>query len=84
MFILSYKPSFYKDLEKVVKDRTVRQQIINKTLELEERAPIGKKLVGNPYWSIHVSKYRIIYEMKGNSIDFLRILPRRFDYRELK
>ena len=83
MFVLGYKPSFYKDLEEI-KDKKVREQIFDKTLELEKRTPIGKKLKGCPYWSIHVGKYRIIYEMKGKNIDFLRILLRRFKYRELR
>ncbi|MBI2129786.1 type II toxin-antitoxin system RelE/ParE family toxin [Candidatus Woesearchaeota archaeon] len=83
MFILNYKPSFYEDLEKIVKDKIIRKQIIDKTLELENRAPIGKKLKGNPFWSIHVSNFRIIYEMNGSNIDFLRIVPRKHDYREI-
>ena len=83
MYTLTYKPSFYIDLEKNVKDKPLQKQIIDKTLELEKRAPIGKKLKGNPFWSIHVGKFRVIYEIKGNDIDFLRILPRKHDYREL-
>ena len=83
MFILSYKPSFYNDLEKKVKDRLIRKQIVNKTLELEKRAPIGKKLKNNPYWSIHIGDFRVIYEINGKNIDFLRILERKHDYREL-
>ncbi|GAI26216.1 unnamed protein product, partial [marine sediment metagenome] len=76
MNTLSYKPTFYKDLEKNVKDRLIRKQIIDKTFELEKRAPIGKRLKGYPFWSIHVGKFRVIYEIKGNDIDFLRVLPR--------
>ena len=83
MFILHYKPLFYKDLDKVVKDKLVRKQIIDKTLELENRAPIGKKLQGNPFQSIHVGKFRVIYEIKENEIEFLRILPRKYGYREI-
>ena len=83
MFTLNYKPSFYKDLEKVVKDKLIRKQVIDKTLELEKRAPIGKKLKDNPFWSIHVGRFRIIYEISGNKIDFLRILPRKYGYREI-
>ena len=83
MFTLFFKPSFYKDLEKTVKDKIIRKQIINKTLKLEKRAPIGKKLKSNPFWSIHVGKFRIIYEIKGNKVYLLRILPREHDYKEI-
>ena len=84
MFVLTYKPSFYKDLEKVVRSREIRQQIINKTLQLEFRAPIGKKLDGHPYWSIRVGGFRVIYQLQGQNVDFLRIFPRDQDYRELR
>ncbi len=84
MYILEYKPLFYNDIEKGVKDRVIRKQIINKTLELEDRAPLGKKLVNCPYWSIPVGKFRVIYEIEGNKITFLRVLPRKKEYREIK
>jgi mRNA-degrading endonuclease RelE of RelBE toxin-antitoxin system len=84
MFELYYKPSFYKDLEDVVEDKTVRRQIIKKTLQLEFRAPIGKKLSGYPYWSIRVGGFRIIYRIEGRRIEFLRIFPRGHDYEELR
>jgi mRNA-degrading endonuclease RelE of RelBE toxin-antitoxin system len=83
MFNLFYREAFYKDLKKI-KDKTIVNQIIKKTFQLEKRAPIGKKLVGYPYWSIHVNKYRIIYEIKGKNIEFYRLLLRKFKYRELR
>ena len=81
---LYYKPAFYKDLEKKIKDKTIRKQIINKTLVLEHYAPIGKKLVDHPYWSVHVNKYRIIYSIDKDKITFLRIFLRKHNYKELK
>jgi mRNA-degrading endonuclease RelE of RelBE toxin-antitoxin system len=84
MFELHYKPSFYEDLKDIVKDKVTRKQIINKTLQLELRAPMGKKVKGYPYWSVRVGSFRIIYLIKGKSIVFLRIFPREHDYRELK
>ncbi|VVB51184.1 Uncharacterised protein [uncultured archaeon] len=46
-------------------------------------APIGKKLVGNPYWSIHIGKYRVIYIFHKHSseIEIIDLLSRKHDYR---
>jgi len=63
--------------------RAVNNQIWKKIIELEERAPLGKKLKGNSFLSIHVNKYRVIYELKENEVVILEILHRKFDYREL-
>ena len=84
MNYLYYKPAFFKDLEKKIKDKIIRKQIINKTLALEHYAPIGKKLVDCPYWSVHVNKYRIIYSIDKDKITFLRIFLRKHNYKELK
>ncbi|PIY59816.1 hypothetical protein COY95_05080 [Candidatus Woesearchaeota archaeon CG_4_10_14_0_8_um_filter_47_5] len=82
MFTLIFSEQFDKSFSQV-KDTKVKKQIWNKILELEERAPLGKKLKGNPYWSIHVNQYRVIYELKGNQVIVAELLKRKFDYREL-
>jgi mRNA-degrading endonuclease RelE of RelBE toxin-antitoxin system len=84
MFTLIYRPAFYRDLEKIVKDRDLRGDIISKTSQLKFRAPIGKRLRGYPYWSIRIGGFRIIYQLQGQNVDFLRIIPRDRDYRELR
>ena len=61
----------------------MQKRIWEKIIELENRAPIGKKLRGNPYWSIHVNRFRIIYEIKGTQILVADVLERKHDYREL-
>ena len=66
-----------------LKDKRIRKQIWKKILQLEKRAPLGKKLKGNPYWSIHVNKYRVIYQMDGPVITIADILPRKHDYKGL-
>ena len=44
MLKLHYREQFYKDLEDI-KDKTLRERIVNKTLEFENRdEPLGKKL----------------------------------------
>ncbi len=82
MFTLIFSEEFDKSFSSL-KDDQIKNQIWKKITELEERAPLGKKLKGNPFWSIHVNKYRVIYELKENEVVLLEILHRKFDYREL-
>lgn len=80
---IHYMEEFYKDL-KHIKDNSLRKRIVNKTLEFEKKdKSVGKKLEGVPYWSVRVGKYRVIFENHINGIYFYRILPRKFNYREL-
>jgi mRNA-degrading endonuclease RelE of RelBE toxin-antitoxin system len=82
VFDLILSEQFDKSFSKI-KDCVIQRQIWLKITELETRAPIGKKLKGNPYWSIHVNKYRVIYLLEGNQITVADILQRKNDYREL-
>jgi mRNA-degrading endonuclease RelE of RelBE toxin-antitoxin system len=61
MFNILFSEQFEKSFSKI-KNLELKKQIWNKLSELQVRAPLGKKLVGNPYWSIHINKYRVIYE----------------------
>jgi mRNA-degrading endonuclease RelE of RelBE toxin-antitoxin system len=82
MFTLLFSERFDKSFAKI-KDKKDRKQVWNKVLELEKRAPIGKKLKGNPYWSIHVNRFRIIYELKGDQVLLADILQRKHGYKEI-
>jgi len=82
MFTLLFTEQFEKSFSKI-DDKKLQKQIWNKIQELEQRAPIGKKLKGNPYWSIHVNKYRVIYELKGNQVIIADVIQRKFGYREV-
>jgi mRNA-degrading endonuclease RelE of RelBE toxin-antitoxin system len=82
MFSLIFTEQFDKSFCKI-KDKKLQKQIWNKICELEKRAPLGKKLKNNPYWSIHVNKYRIIYEIKDNKLTIADLLQRKQDYREV-
>lgn len=82
MFSLLFSEEFEKSFSKI-KDKNLRKQIWKKILELEKRAPLGKKLKGNPFWSVHIGKYRVIYKLEGNQIWIADVLQRKFDYREL-
>jgi mRNA-degrading endonuclease RelE of RelBE toxin-antitoxin system len=78
---LIFTEQFDKSFSKL-KDKLIQKQIWNKIIELENRSPIGKKLKGNPYWSIHINRYRVIYEISGSNITLIDIIERKNDYRE--
>ena len=82
MFALIFTEQFDRSFSRI-KDKNFKEQVWKKISELENRAPIGKKLKGNPYWSIHVNRYRVIYQLIGNQIIIVEILERKNDYREL-
>jgi len=82
MFTVAFSEQFEKSFSQI-KDSILKKQIWNKVLELEQRAPIGKKLKGNPYWSIHINKYRVIYELRGKQVLVADILNRKFGYKEI-
>ena len=80
MSTLLFSEQFEKSFSKI-DDKNIKKQIWNKIQELEQRAPLGKKLKGNPYWSIHINKYGVVYELRGNQILVADVLKRKFDYR---
>lgn len=82
MFDILFTEQFEKSFS-ALRNTVVKKQIWNKILQLESKAPLGKKLMGNPFWSIHVNKYRIIYQMKGKDIIIIDILQRKHGYREI-
>ncbi|MFH1455803.1 MAG: type II toxin-antitoxin system RelE/ParE family toxin [archaeon] len=82
MFSVIIGKKFESSLSKI-KEKIIRKQIWKKIDELEFRCPIGKKLKDDSSWSIHINKYRVIYEFKGKKIKILKILPRKKDYRDL-
>ena len=77
-----FSETFDKSFSKI-KNKETKKQIWKKILELESRAPLGKKLKGNPYWSIHIGRFRVIYELQGQTIKIADILERKHDYKEL-
>jgi len=48
MFNILFSEQFEKSFSKI-KNLELKKQIWNKLSELQVRAPLGKKLVGNPY-----------------------------------
>ena len=82
MYTLIFTEQFDRSFSKF-KEKNLQEQIWKKILELEDKAPLGKKLKGNPYWSIHINQYRVIYQIDGSKITIIDILKRKHDYREL-
>ena len=85
MYELVFREAFEKSFSKI-KDKETRSQIWKKIRQLEEFAPLGKHLVGQPYWSIHTGGYRVIYLFfkNENKVEIVDILERKHDYRELR
>ncbi len=46
---------------------------------------MGKRLVGYPYWSLHIGDYRVIYKIDNHfqTIELLTILTRKHNYKDL-
>ncbi len=73
MYELIIKEQFDKSFSKI-KDVKTKKQIWNKILELKTRAPIGKKLVANPYWSIHIGKIRTSAFQQNRFMDYVNLI----------
>ena len=82
MYSLIFSEAFEKSYSKV-KDDQIKKPIWKKILQLEEKAPLGKKLKGNLYWSIHINRFRVIYQIENNVMTVIELLERKHDYREL-
>ncbi|MBI3412739.1 MAG: type II toxin-antitoxin system RelE/ParE family toxin [Candidatus Aenigmarchaeota archaeon] len=83
MFKLIFKEQFDRSFSKI-RDNSDRAQIWKKIQQLKEY-PVGKKLVGNPYWSVHVGKYRVLYVLHSHAseIEIIDIIRRKHSYREV-
>jgi len=84
MYSLEIKPTFDKSFSKI-RDKIIKKQIWKKILQLKTIPRIGKKLVGNPFWSLRIAHYRVIYHIDENKkmIEILDVILRKHDYREL-
>lgn len=83
---VSFLNSFARDLRKV-REEAVREQIRSAIFSVEESAdlrsvPGVKKLAGSgPYFRIRSGEYRIGLRLEGDTVVFVRVLPRRDIYR---
>jgi len=82
MFTLIFTQAFDRSFSKI-RDKPIQAQIWKKVHELETRALLGKKLKGNPYCSIHIGAFRVIYQLAGNQVTIADLLERKHDYQDL-
>ncbi len=84
MFKLIFSKDYEEELGKL--EPSTQKQIDKKVQQLEFRPLLGKRLVGHPYWSIHIGDFRIIYKIDNHdqTIEILTILKRKHNYREFK
>ena len=84
MFKLVFREAFSKSFKRL--EKSIQTQVKNKILKLKQNRFIGKKLSGYPYWSIHIGKFRVIYQVhqREMKIELIEILQRKHDYKELK
>ena len=83
MFQIELTEQFDKNFSKI-KDAGIRQQIYKKVCQLKDMAPLGKKLKGNPFWSVHIGRFRVIYVMRSTNITVIDVLERKKEYKELR
>ena len=82
----SFTQSFLRDLRKVP-DAPVREHVRTAILAVEAASDLRavlnlKKLSGGgPYFRIRIGEYRIGVRVDGDTVTFVRVLPRRDIYR---
>lgn len=82
----SFTGSFLKDLRKL-SDARIREQVRTVILSIEaaqdlHAVPGVKKLSGGgPYYRIRIGEYRIGLRIEGETVTFVRVLPRKDIYR---
>ena len=67
MYTLIFDKQFKRDIDRL--DKSIKDQILKKILQLEVNPEIGKHLIGIDLWSLRVGKYRIL-----DRINKLRLL----------
>lgn len=77
MFQLIVSAQFSRSLVRI-KGRAIHKRVWGKVLELARRAPMGKTLHGNPYWSLRVGRLRISDERRRSQVIVADILSRQF------
>jgi len=84
MFKLIFKEKFERSFSKL--DKPLKIQVWDKIQQLKMAAPLGKRLIGNSYWSLHIGKYRVIYILHHHTqeVEIIDLWERKHDYRELR
>ena len=84
---LKFENSFKRDLKKI-KDKNVLEELKKVIKNLEEinelrnfKGNLKKLRGGKNFWRIKIGNYRIGLEIEGNTLIFVRILPRKEIYK---
>ncbi len=84
---LRFENSFKKDLKKI-KDKNVLEELKKVIKNLEDlnelsnfKGNLKKLRSGKNFWRIKIGDYRIGLEIQGNTLIFVRILPRKEIYK---
>ena len=84
---LKFESSFKRDLKKI-KDKDILEKLkkiiedFEKIDKLDEFKGDLKKLIGGKnFWRVKIGDYRIGLEIEGNTLIFVRILPKRDIYK---
>ncbi|RKX61790.1 MAG: type II toxin-antitoxin system RelE/ParE family toxin [Thermodesulfobacteriota bacterium] len=84
---LKFENSFKRDLKKI-KDKNVLEELKKVIKGLEElnelrnfKGNLKKLRSGKNFWRIRIGDYRIGLETEGNTLIFVRILPRKEIYK---
>ncbi|MEK6958179.1 MAG: type II toxin-antitoxin system RelE/ParE family toxin [archaeon] len=83
MFQLLFRKAFQKSFSKLQK--LDQERLRKKVWALKDDYLLGKKLVGYPYWSLRVGRFRVIYEVRKNDseIEVIELLERKHDYKDI-
>ncbi|PIU21532.1 MAG: type II toxin-antitoxin system mRNA interferase toxin, RelE/StbE family [Candidatus Diapherotrites archaeon CG08_land_8_20_14_0_20_34_12] len=65
MYQIVFEDKFRVEFKKL--DNSVQQQIKQKLFQLEENPILGKHLIGCPYWSLRIGKYRVLYRINEST-----------------
>ena len=84
---LKFENSFKRDLKKI-KDKNVLEELKKVIKDLEKlnklrnlKGNLKKLRSGKNFWRISIGNYRIGLEIEGNTLIFVRILPRKEIYK---
>lgn len=69
MYQLLFDKQFKKDLSKL--DKSERERILKRVLQLENMPELGKHLIGIDIWSLRIGKYRVLYKIKQKDLEIL-------------
>jgi mRNA interferase RelE/StbE len=84
--LVKYEKSFLRDI-KAIKDRDIKRDLEKLILDVKTADSLHeinqlKKIAGHKgYYRIRIRNYRVGIKVEGNTLIFIRVLPRKDIYR---